>query len=229
MTNGKSAYELAVENGYQGTLEEWLASLVGETGANGADGKSAYELAVENGYEGTLDDWLESLVGATGATGATGEAGADGKSAYELAVENGFEGSLEEWLTSLVGSPGKDGTDGADGEDGAPGADGVGIEKIEKTGSDGNVDTYTIYFTNGETTTFTVTNGKSAYELAVENGYQGTMEEWLASLVGETGANGEDGKSAYELRAPQAKPVPTENLRMNSPSKTVSRGALKNG
>lgn len=158
VTNGKSAYELAVENGYQGTLEEWLASLVGETGAQGADGKSAYELAVENGYEGTLDDWLESLVGATGATGATGEAGADGKSAYELAVENGFEGSLEEWLTSLVGSSGEDGTDGADGEDGAPGADGVGIDRIEKTGSDGNVDTYTIYFTDGETTTFTVTN-----------------------------------------------------------------------
>ena len=155
VTNGKSAYELAVENGYQGTLEEWLASLVGETGAQGADGKSAYELAVENGYEGTLDDWLESLVGATG---ATGEAGSDGKSAYELAVENGFGGSLEEWLTSLVGSSGEDGTDGADGEDGAPGADGVGIDRIEKTGSDGNVDTYTIYFTNGETTTFTVTN-----------------------------------------------------------------------
>ncbi|MBP3631329.1 MAG: hypothetical protein J6J23_07635, partial [Clostridia bacterium] len=26
--NGKSAYELAVENGYTGTLEEWLNSLV---------------------------------------------------------------------------------------------------------------------------------------------------------------------------------------------------------
>ena len=158
VTNGKSAYELAVENGYQGTVEEWLASLVGETGANGEDGKSAYELAVENGYEGTLDDWLESLVGATG---ATGEAGSDGKSAYELAVENGFEGSLEEWLTSLVGSAGADGADGSDG------ADGVGIEKIEKTGSDGNVDTYTIYFTNGETTTFTVTNAVNSVPVTV--------------------------------------------------------------
>ena len=131
---------------------------VGETGANGEDGKSAYELAVENGYEGTLDDWLESLVGATG---ATGEAGADGKSAYELAVENGFEGSLEEWLTSLVGSAGADGADGSDG------ADGVGIEKIEKTGSDGNVDTYTIYFTDGETTTFTVTNAVNSVPVTV--------------------------------------------------------------
>ena len=48
-------------------------------------------------------------------------------------------------------------------------------------------------------------NGKSAYELAQENGYQGTMQEWLASLVGTAGkdgvdgAAGKDGMSAYEL------------------------------
>lgn len=36
----------------------------------------------------------------------------------------------------------------------------VGIEKIEKSGSEGLVDTYTITLTNGETSTFTVTNGK---------------------------------------------------------------------
>ena len=51
--NGKSAYELAVENGYVGTELEWLASLAGEAGKAGADGKSAYELAVENGYNFT--------------------------------------------------------------------------------------------------------------------------------------------------------------------------------
>ena len=33
--NGKSAYELAVENGFEGTLEQWLASLRGQTGDNG--------------------------------------------------------------------------------------------------------------------------------------------------------------------------------------------------
>lgn len=48
-------------------------------------------------------------------------------------------------------------------------------------------------------------DGRSAYELAVENGYEGTIEEWLASLVGEVGAtgkdgaNGKDGQSAYAL------------------------------
>lgn len=57
------------------------------------------------------------------------------------------------------GKDGKDGTDGAPGQDGKDGQDGNGIISIEKTGTEGLVDTYTIYFTNGTTTTFTVTNG----------------------------------------------------------------------
>ena len=36
-------------------------------------------------------------------------------------------------------------------------------------------------------------NGKSAYELAVENGYTGTLEEWLDSLVGAKGDKGDSG------------------------------------
>ena len=40
-----------------------------------------------------------------------------------------------------------------------PGPAGVGIQKIEKTGTDGLVDTYTITYTNGLTSTYTVTNG----------------------------------------------------------------------
>lgn len=37
--------------------------------------------------------------------------------------------------------------------------------------------------------------GKSAYELAVEGGYQGTVAQWLQSLVGQ---NGKDGKASFE-------------------------------
>ena len=47
----------------------------------------------------------------------------------------------------------------AQGTDGATGAQGVGISSIAKTGTSGNVDTYTITLTNGQTSTFTVTNG----------------------------------------------------------------------
>ena len=67
-TNGKSAYEIAVDNGYVGTEAEWLLSL---HGADGTDGKSAYQVAVDNGYEGTQEEWLASLVGPQGPTGAT--------------------------------------------------------------------------------------------------------------------------------------------------------------
>ena len=42
---------------------------------------------------------------------------------------------------------------------GTPGKDGVGIDRIEKTSTQGLVDTYTIYLTDESTYTFTVTNG----------------------------------------------------------------------
>ena len=41
-----------------------------------------------------------------------------------------------------------------------PGLDGVGITSIEKTATAGLVDTYTITYTDGDTDTFTVTNGE---------------------------------------------------------------------
>lgn len=43
---------------------------------------------------------------------------------------------------------------------GESGEDGNGIERIEKTSSSGLVDTYTIYYTDGTTTTYEVTNGE---------------------------------------------------------------------
>ena len=69
--DGKSAYEIAVEHGYQGTEEQWLESL------KGADGKSAYEIAVEHGYVGTEEQWLASLKGIKGDKGDKGDPGQD--------------------------------------------------------------------------------------------------------------------------------------------------------
>ena len=53
---GKSAYDLAVENGFTGSLTEWLASLKGENNTFTLD--EIYESAVENGFEGTYLDFL---------------------------------------------------------------------------------------------------------------------------------------------------------------------------
>lgn len=88
------------------------------------------------------------------------------------------------------------------GSNGQAGETGNGIVSIEKVSTVGNIDTYKIIYTNGTNTTFAVTNGvngtngKSAYELAVEKGYEGDLESWLLTLVG---AKGEDGLSAYEI------------------------------
>lgn len=49
---GQSAYDLAVSQGFVGTLPQWLESL---------KGKSAYETAVENGFVGTEVEWNARL------------------------------------------------------------------------------------------------------------------------------------------------------------------------
>ena len=61
-TRGYSAYEVAVINGFEGTEEEWLASLVGPQGPQGPDGKSAYQVAVDNGYTGTEEEWVNDFM-----------------------------------------------------------------------------------------------------------------------------------------------------------------------
>lgn len=60
---------------------------------------------------------------------------------------------------------------------------GSGISSVTKTGTSGLVDTYTITYSDGSTTTFTVTNGKSAYDAAVDGGYDGTEAEFNADLA----------------------------------------------
>lgn len=61
---GYSAYEIAVQNGFEGTEEEWLASLKGDTGETGPQGKSAYQVAVDNGFEGTEEDFVNQYINA---------------------------------------------------------------------------------------------------------------------------------------------------------------------
>lgn len=70
------------------------------------------------------------------------------------------------------------------------GEDGVGISKIEKTSTSGNIDTYTITFTDDSTFTYTVTNGKdyvltSADKTAIANEVKGLLnyETWTFTLA----------------------------------------------
>lgn len=50
--HGRSAYEIAVINGYEGTESEWLESLHGDSG---------YEIAKQHGYIGTENDFVRDL------------------------------------------------------------------------------------------------------------------------------------------------------------------------
>lgn len=124
----------------------------GDTGATGPQG-----LKGDTGAQGPKGDkgdtGPQGPKGDTGAQGPAGEAGTDGKSAYELAKADGYTGTLTEWLASLKGEQGPAGAKGEKGNDGAVGAVGA-----------------------------TGPAGKSAYELAVDNGFSGTEAEWLKSL-----------------------------------------------
>ena len=210
--DSKSAYELAVENGYTGTELEWLASLAGELGA---DGESAYEIAAQNGYTGTEAEWLDSLIGASGKDGADGKDGVQGpKGEQGIQGEKGDKGDQgEQGIHGEKGDKGDQGEQGIQGEKGDKGdqgEQGIQGEKGDKgdkgdTGAAGK-SAYVLAVENGfqgdlaewlsSLSQSDGVAGKSAYELAVDNGYQGTEVEWLLSLVGE---DGEDGKSAYEL------------------------------
>jgi hypothetical protein len=137
---GLSAYDLWLAIGNEGSVEDFLDSIVGEKGADGyvgsdgfsgGDGASAYEMWLAAGNRGTSQIFLESLVGASGVTGVAGSpgspgsdgtdgtpglAGAAGISAYQLWLEQGNTGTEPEFLTFLLGQQGPAGSDGPAGE-----------------------------------------------------------------------------------------------------------------
>ena len=114
--DGKSAYEIALENGFVGTESEWLESLKGADGKDGINGKDGVDGAPgQDGIDG--QPGKDGIDGQNGADGQDGVNGSDGKSAYIIAVEHGFTGTETEWLASLKGAHGKDGADGQPGKD----------------------------------------------------------------------------------------------------------------
>lgn len=123
-----------------------------------------------------------NIRGPQGAVGPRGFAGDDGLSAYEVAVNNGFVGDQAEWLASLVGAQGPQGSAG----------EGLmftwsGTQLGVKLDSD---TTYSFTDLVGPTGN-TGATGASAYQVAVSNGFIGTEEQWLESLVGPKGDPGD--------------------------------------
>lgn len=210
---GKSAYQIAKDNGFTEDEQAWLKSLNGKSAydialasnrfkgteedfVNWIKGKSAFEIAEERHgtYKGGEEEWLESLKGKSAyeiakenLKGIRNEGewlnSLRGKSAFEIAKENGYQGDSEAEWINSL--KGEKGNDGEKGADGQPGPAGP-AGPAGLTGAAGE---------KGEDGPMGPA-GKSAYQIAKENGFAGDEQAWLNSLKG---TNGENGKSAYEI------------------------------
>lgn len=196
---GLSAYEVAVTEGFLGTEDDWLASLIGDPGADGAPGSQWYygTTAPSSGLGVDGDKYLRNTgtvyAKASGAwsdtgislKGNTGAAGATGGSAYQIAVANGFVGNEAAWLASLVGAPGAAGAAGAAGSQwtygsGVPSGGIDGDKYLRSTGA--------VYAKAAGVWTDT------GISLKGDPGTDGTD-----GTDGADGAQGEPGLSAYEV------------------------------
>ena len=148
--NGKSAYEIAVENGFEGTEQEWLESLKGEPGEPGTSGSDGQNGAAGQDGVGVKDAEINDkgelvitltngqvlnlgvVVGADGEQGPEGPQGKPGEDG-----EDGEQGPAGP--QGPQGEPGENGEDGVQGpagpqgpqgEPGEDGEDGVGIDDI---------------------------------------------------------------------------------------------------
>ena len=139
--------------------------------------------------------------GAQGEKGDDGEDGKDGESPTITISDDGY------WVINGVKSNVK-----ATGEEGQKGKDGVSIQNIEKTSTSGSVDTYTITYSDGSTSTFKVTNGVDGSQgIQGEKGEDGrtptiTISEdgyWVIDGVKSTvlakGQKGQDGVSIQNI------------------------------
>lgn len=136
---GKSAYQIAVEDGFVGSEEEWLESLKGQDGENGLDGVDA---KISN-VNATVDNTSENP---------------------QVNVELGGTLSNRIITFNFTGINGRNGQNGENGKDGNPGRDGIGIKdiKFKETIEEGNI--YTITLTNETTYEFIASKGKQGIE-----------------------------------------------------------------
>lgn len=92
---GLSAYEVAVKEGFVGTVEEWLESLQGEDGEPGPPGKSAYAYALEGGFTGSEKAFMTLLANGGGGSGTGG--GGTAAPSVVLTLTN-----TSEWISKTI-------------------------------------------------------------------------------------------------------------------------------
>ena len=216
--NGLSAYELAVEQGYKGDLNDWLKSL---------DGKSAFEIAKENGYSGTEKEWNKAVANVSKQNKSViTNAGFNKNGDFILTLLDGTDVNVSN-VSNSKGKDGKNGTNGKNGKNGANGKDGrsitlasvnsegqlvitysdgssvnldklVGINGIDgKDGTDGKdgVGINTVNITGDGKLNITLTNG-TTLNLGTIKGEKGDKGD--TGVQGEKGDKGEKGDTGEQ-------------------------------
>ena len=125
---------------------------------------------LSKGYTKNTADSLGAVKGAPATIKSITEIDGGHRVTFEWTGTSGTkQTSTLDVMNGVNGTDGKDGKNGAkgakgdpgqNGQDGTNGQDGIGISKIEKTKTEGLVDTYVITFSDDSTFEYTVTNGK---------------------------------------------------------------------
>jgi hypothetical protein len=110
--DGASAYDIAVANGFVGTAQQWLLSLVGAQGATGPTGATGPQgiQGVKGDTGNTGPAGADGSPGSTGATGPTGPQGIQG-----VKGDTGAQGP--QGIQGPQGTAGTNGTNGTNGSD----------------------------------------------------------------------------------------------------------------
>lgn len=130
--------------------------------------RDIYESGLREGsiQDQTYEQWLESIRGEDGKDGNNGQ---DGHTPVIVIGANG------NWYIDNVDTGIS--AQGEKGEQGNPGKDGISVVSINKTSSEGDVDTYTISYSDGTSSTFTVTNGVDGESIKGDPGKDGHTPE----------------------------------------------------
>ena len=107
-----------------------------------------------------------------------------------------------------------------------------GIVSIEKTGTEGSVDTYTITYEDGDTSTFTITNGTDGatptIEISDDNYWVINGTKTDVKAIGQDGANGADGTDGTNGTTPTIE-ISDDNYWVINGTKTDVFAAGTNG
>lgn len=161
----------------EGCGEIQLTFMVGEVVAKTCIGRTKVErsLGATGDIPTPIENWIEQAEEVISEAEAA-TAAAEGAAEHQPIIDdNGYwavwDADAEEYVATEYKAQGTDGHDG------------VGIVSIEKTGTSGLVDTYTITFTSGNPVTYTVTNGRDAdpTEIIDDNAGSGDTDKvWSA-------------------------------------------------